>query len=226
MLGIRPYPAPPERPDAPEIIQPPKPMPITSPTKIESSQDYHSLTELAEGLKNFQHPIKQYGQSFVFSDGDPESHIMLIGEAPGEQEDIQQKPFVGKSGQLLTRIFQMAGYTRKQLYITNIVPWRPPKNRTPSATEIQAFTPFARHHVRLAQPKIVILVGSTPLQAFFGMQYGGITRTHGQWLPLSIDKRDIPCMPIFHPAYLLRNPSRKKDVWFDVLAMRAKLLSL
>lgn len=215
-LGTKPYP------------QPPRQHNIKTQTKKTSSKTpkspnirASSLEDLASLMRLFDHPLKDSCKSFVFSDGTP-GPIMLIGEAPGAQEDLQGKPFVGKSGQLLTRMFETIGYTRQDLYITNIIPWRPPDNRTPTADEIGAFQPFVKEHVRLANPQVVILVGNTPLQAFFGTSKGGITRARGQWFTINSGK-DFLCTAVFHPAYLLRNPSKKKEFWFDLLSIQEKI---
>ena len=221
ILGTKPYPQPPKKPSIAPIATL-----LQRKTVVEKKKQAGSLDELAQMLRDFEHPLKKSGcASFVFSHGSPGA-IMLIGEAPGAQEDLEGKPFVGKSGQLLTRMFGTIGYTREDLYITNIIPWRPPGNRTPTSQEIMAFCPFIKEHVRLANPRVVILVGNTPLQAFFGTSRGGITRARGQWMSLDIEEKSIPCMAIFHPAFLLRNPSRKKDSWFDLLAIQKKLKNL
>lgn len=212
-LGTRPYPQPPQRRKTRTQTSP---KPKAAPQKIHAE----SLEDLAKMMQAFEHPLKNTCQSFVFSDGTP-GPLMLIGEAPGAQEDLQGKPFVGKSGQLLTRMFETLGYTRKDLYITNIIPWRPPENRTPTPSEINAFQPFVKEHIRLANPSVVVLVGNTPLQAFFGTTKGGITRARGQWFHLKA-KKDFLCTAVFHPAYLLRNPSKKKEFWFDILSIHEK----
>ena len=216
-LGTQPYPAPPQTQKHRQAKHIPQKPAIK---KINAS----SLGELASLMQGFEHSLKNSCRSFVFSDGTP-GPLMLIGEAPGAQEDLEGKPFVGKSGQLLTRAFEILGYTREDLYITNIIPWRPPNNRTPSPAEISAFHPFVKEHIRLANPRVVVLVGNTPLQAFFGTSKGGITRARGQWFSLNAGK-DFPCTAIFHPAYLLRNPSKKKDFWFDLLSIQEKIKNL
>ena len=223
LLGISPYPRPPRRASATSAPAPRAAPTAPAPKKLEQ---YTSLEELKKALQSFEHPLKQPSLSFVFSDGSSTNKLMLIGEAPGAQEDAEGKPFVGKSGQLLTRMFSHIGYTREQLYITNIVPWRPPNNRTPSPSEIAAFQPFVKEHIRLIQPKAVVLVGNTPLHAFFNTQYGGITRAHGQWLSLSVENTSVPCMPVYHPAFLLRSPSKKKEFWMDLLSLKEKLSTL
>ncbi|MCY4414496.1 MAG: uracil-DNA glycosylase [Alphaproteobacteria bacterium] len=221
ILGTQPYPTPPS--SAPEIppsaSTPTQPTPLT-PKKILKPS---SMQDLEHNLLHCGSHLKKGAQSFVFSDGKP-GNIMLIGEAPGAQEDEQGKPFVGKSGQLLMRMFECIGLPRNKLYITNIVPWRPENNRTPTKQEILFFQPFMKQHIALANPPLIVLVGSTPLNALFPKPEG-ITRVHGTTLELSLEEKTFTCIPIYHPAYLLRNPFKKKEAWYDLLTIQAKVLT-
>lgn len=222
LLGIQPYPTlptPKQKTLAPLTAS--KPTHATPPAPIVTHPTFSSLDELAQALKSCKSPLKHTAISFVFSAGTP-SDIMLVGEAPGAEEDQKGEPFVGKSGQLLMHMFACVGLKRNDLYITNIVPWRPPQNRTPSKEEIAFFTPFIKEHIRLAKPRIVVIVGATPLTAIFGPQAQGITKTRGQWKVLTIQDSSFPCIPIFHPAYLLRQPFKKKEAWQDLLSIQEK----
>ena len=148
---------------------------------------------------------------------------MILGEAPGEEEDRQGRPFVGRAGQLLDRMFAAIGLSRtapapdNAIYITNVLPWRPPANRTPEPAEIAMMLPFLKRHVELAAPDLLVLMGNTPCQAILGRQ--GILRLRGQWT----EGFGLPVMPMTHPAYLLRQGPAKRDAWSDLLEIRARL---
>lgn len=147
---------------------------------------------------------------------------MLIGEAPGADEDRQGKPFVGMSGQLLTKAFECAGFERqKDLYISNTIFWRPPGNRQPTQQELEACFPFTQRHIELINPKVLILVGGTAVKALLKTNEG-ITKLHGKWLQYISPElsQPIPTMAIYHPAYLLRSPGRKKELWMDLLKIK------
>jgi uracil-DNA glycosylase family 4 len=160
----------------------------------------------------------------VVSRGNPQASIMIIGEGPGQQEDEQGKPFVGKSGQLLDKIFAAVRLdTEKDVYICNMVKCRPPGNRTPTTDEVVACKGYLLEQIRLMDPKIILLTGATAMKGLTG-EKRGITKIRGQW----IEWEGRLCMPIFHPAYLLRNPSRQKNspkwlMWQDIQAVKAKL---
>lgn len=182
------------------------------------------LAALAAAMEAFEFcEIKRGARSFVFSDGNPAARVMIVGEAPGREEDRAGKPFVGRAGQLLDRMLaaidldRASGDTAQAVYITNVLPWRPPSNRTPDKDEIAMMLPFLERHIALAAPDIIIVMGNTPCQALLGRT--GITRMRGQW-----DKvMERPALPMFHPAYLLRNPAAKREAWADLLALRARL---
>lgn len=183
-----------------------------------------SLAELAEIQAAFEGlDIRLGARNFVFADGNPAARVMIVGEAPGEDEDRQGLPFVGRAGQLLDKMFAAIGLSRTApdaqgaLYITNILPWRPPGNRRPEQAEIDAMLPFVARHVDLAAPDFVVLMGNTPCQAALGRQ--GILRLRGQWTTAF----GRPALPMTHPAYLLRTPMAKREAWADLLSLKARL---
>jgi len=167
--------------------------------------------------------LKRGARNFVFADGSPAARVMIIGEAPGRDEDLEGRPFVGRAGQLLDRMFAAIGLSRwspdpeAALYITNVMPWRPPQNRDPEPPEIAMMLPFLERHVALADPDLVILMGNTPCAAALGQR--GILRLRGKWAQAF----GRPAMPMTHPAYLLRTPAAKREAWADLLAVKARL---
>lgn len=182
------------------------------------------LDSLRLATDAFEHcDLKQGASQLVFSDGNPSARLMIVGEAPGRDEDIQGKPFVGRAGRLLDLMFAAIGLSRtaeaadESLYIANAVPWRPPRNRAPENAELKIMRPFLVRHVELAAPEALVLMGNVPCSALLGRT--GITRMRGNWL----QHQDIPVMPTFHPAYLLRNPAAKRDVWLDLLRIRKRM---
>ena len=185
-----------------------------------------TLEDLRLALQNFEGcDLKKTAMNLVFGDGNPQADIMLVGEAPGAEEDRQGKHFVGLSGQLLTRIFESVGLTRdKDLYISNVINWRPPGNRQPTSQEITACLPFIKRHIELVNPKILILVVGTATKALLSDKEG-ITKIRGKWFDYMSPglKSPIKMTVIYHPSYLLRSPSRKKDVWMDVLMVKEAL---
>lgn len=194
-----------------------------------------TLEELRAAIAGFDGiGLKATATTMVFSDGNPESPLMLVGEAPGAEEDRQGKPFVGESGLLLDRILASAGLDRKaadplkSIYISNILNWRPPGNRTPTAAEIMVSLPFIERHIQLVKPKLLIFAGGVAAQALFGSTES-ISRLRGRWidyLPQTPELRDgaipIPALAIFHPSYLLRTPAQKRLVWRDMLLLLEK----
>lgn len=193
---------------------------------VQEKPTQDTLEKLKEDIAAFEGcPLKKTAINLVFADGNPKADIMLIGEAPGADEDRQGKPFVGMSGQLLTKAFKAAGFAReKDLYITNTVFWRPPGNRQPTPQEIQACLPFTQRHIALVNPKLIILVGGTAVKALLNKN-DGITKLRGNWFEYAspYQKHPIKMTAIYHPAYLLRSPGRKKDVWFDLLRIKGAL---
>lgn len=167
--------------------------------------------------------LKDTATQLVFADGDPAARIMLVGEAPGREEDQQGLPFVGESGQLLDRMLAAIGLDRRRVYITNIVPWRPPGNRTPSQAETTACLPFLKRHIELVGPAVLVTLGGTATATL--LQRGeGITKLRGKWLEFQGVDPALPTLPIFHPAYLLRTPAAKREAWRDLLELKDYLL--
>ena len=156
--------------------------------------------------------------SVVFGVGNPRAEIMFVGEAPGHDEDMQGEPFVGRAGELLTKIIAAMGYKREDVYIANVLKCRPPQNRTPLPDEVTNCLPYLLSQIELIQPKVIVALGATAVRALLDVQLG-ITKMRGHWYTFG----DIPIMPTFHPAYLLRNPPAKKEVWEDMKAVLEKL---
>ncbi|WP_299362460.1 uracil-DNA glycosylase [uncultured Paracoccus sp.] len=185
-----------------------------------------SLTELREVMERFDGlDIRKGARSFVFSDGNPAARVMILGEAPGEDEDRLGRPFVGRAGQLLDRMLDAIGLARdsatpdRAVYITNVLTWRPPGNRRPTPEEVAAMRPFVARHVALVAPDVLILMGNAACQAGLGRE--GILRLRGTWTTAFYR----PAMPMVHPAYLLRTPIAKREAWADLLEVTARLAS-
>ena len=183
-----------------------------------------TLDALREALAGYEHcDLKRGARNLVFADGQPSARVMIIGEAPGRDEDLQGRPFVGRAGQLLDRMLEAIDMSRtapeagQAVYITNVLPWRPPQNRDPKPEEIAMMLPFVQRHVDLVDPEIVVLMGNISCQAGLGRQ--GITRLRGQWT----ESYGRPTLPMVHPAYLLRNPHAKREAWADLLELQARL---
>ncbi len=183
-----------------------------------------SLEALRDAIRTFDGcELKLGAKNLVFSDGNPKARVMVVGEAPGRDEDIQGKPFVGRAGQLLDKMFAAIGKSRTDpdpdtaIYISNILNWRPPQNRDPSPEEIAMFLPFITRHIELAAPDVLVLMGNISCQALLGRR--GITKLRGNWA----EAAGRPALPMFHPAYLLRNPAAKRDAWHDLLMLQARL---
>ncbi|MBK8085877.1 MAG: uracil-DNA glycosylase [Devosia sp.] len=162
--------------------------------------------------------LKKRATQLVFADGNPEASVMLVGEGPGEQEDLQGKPFVGRAGQLLDRMLGAIGLDRTTVYIANMVPWRPPGNRDPSPEELALCAPFLIRQVELVAPKFLVTLGNVPTKALFGTT-SGITRIRGQWRDLVIGNHPVRALATLHPAYLLRTPASKALAWSDMLSL-------
>ena len=168
--------------------------------------------------------LKATATRLVFGDGNPKAKVMLIGEAPGADEDRQGKPFVGVSGQLLDRMLGWIGLDRDSAYVTNILFWRPPGNRPPTTAEIAACLPFVERHIELVAPQILVLVGGASAKALLNTQEG-IMKLRGRWFEFTRPglARPIPAIATFHPAYLLRTPGQKRQAWQDLLAIKRRL---
>lgn len=192
------------------------------------AQSCTTLGELKTALANFEGcELKRYATNTVFADGDPSGRIMLIGEAPGRDEDLQGLPFVGRAGKLLDLMLAEIGLNRRKVYITNVLNWRPPQNREPSPEEAASCLPFLHRHIELADPKLMILLGAVSVRHVLGLTEG-ITRVRGKWnfyQSIPLDRR-IPVMPTLHPAYLLRQPAAKRLAWRDLLAVAEKMSEL
>jgi DNA polymerase len=189
-----------------------------------AAQTATDLAALTRALEAFPHcELKKGARNTVVADGKPGARVMILGEAPGRDEDLQGKPFVGRAGQLLDRMLAAIDMSRHAeepdaaVYISNILPWRPPQNREPTPQETAMLMPFVERHVELARPEILVLMGNTPCNAVLGKR--GITRLRGGWT----QGLGLPVLPMFHPAYLLRNPGAKREAWADLLALQARL---
>tara|TARA_B100001939_G_scaffold54771_1_gene43943 strand:+ start:848 stop:1546 length:699 start_codon:yes stop_codon:yes gene_type:complete len=166
--------------------------------------------------------LKNNSNNIVFNDGNINSPIMLIGEAPGQKEDELSKPFVGEAGSLLNKMLSAINLNRKDLYITNVVNYRPPLNRKPDSNEIRRYSEFLLEHVDIIKPKIIILLGSTAMEAFFGSNLK-ISKERGIWKEMLIKDKTFLTMVTFHPAYLLRQNDQKKYSWIDLKNIRNKI---
>jgi uracil-DNA glycosylase len=168
--------------------------------------------------------LKRTATNTVFADGNPKGPLMIIGEGPGADEDRIGRPFVGRAGQLLDLMLAAIGLDRSSVLITNVVYWRPPGNRTPTAAEIASCLPFVLRHIALVRPKVLVLAGGTAAGALLPQGHG-ITRLRGRWFDLAIPglERPVPTLPMFHPSFLLRTPERKREAWRDLLTLRARL---
>jgi uracil-DNA glycosylase len=218
---------------APAAAAPPRgPVPIESPQLVEDAralaQRCNSVEELEAAVRAFEGcALKRTAKNTVFADGVAGSPVMVVGEAPGADEDRLGKPFVGVSGQLMDRMFEAIGMSRERdLYITNILFWRPPGNRTPTLAEQAICMAFTRRHIELARPKVLVLAGGTAAKSVLHTTEG-IMRLRGKWTTLSLDDGSaVPTLPTFHPAYLLRTPASKRQSWLDLLSLDKKLREL
>lgn len=223
-----------DRYDVPAVVEKPKaatpaaPMAM-APDKVDAvdlatqaAVAAQTLDELRAAMEQFDLcDLKKGARNLVFSDGIPGARVMIIGEAPGRDEDRAGKPFVGKAGQLLDKMLAAIDMGRSRedapVYITNVLPWRPPQNRDPKPDEIAMMQPFLIRHIELAKPEILVVVGNWSCQALLGKR--GITRLRGNWTQAA----GLPALPMFHPAYLLRSPAFKREAWADLLSLKAKL---
>ena len=194
---------------------------------LNTIKECSSLEMLKEAMQNFEEcDLKKTATQLVFADGNPLSNIMLIGEAPGAEEDRQGKPFCGASGQLLDKMLSSINLDRNSVYITNVIPWRPPGNRTPTENEIQLMKPFLMRHIEIVSPKIIVAIGGSSAKAILNIE-GGILRHRGLWKDLELsDGKKISIIPTLHPAYLMRAPNQKKLAWEDLKSIRSKLQDL
>jgi uracil-DNA glycosylase len=195
---------------------------------LDSAAAAQNLDDLRERLSRFEGcGLKATATRLVFGDGNPDAEIMFVGEAPGADEDRQGVPFVGRAGQLLDKMLASIGLDRTKVYIANVVPWRPPGNRTPTPLETAACLPFIRRQIELVDPKILICLGASAAQTLLGSK-DGIMRMRGRWLSYMEGGKDIRAAALLHPAYLLRQPAQKRLAWRDLqmLAKEIKCLQL
>jgi len=181
------------------------------------------LKELKKDIENIDNcALKENASNLVFSDGDYKSKIMIIGEGPGQKEDEKGKPFVGDAGILLNKMLEAIHLGRNNVYITNVVNYRPPNNRKPEPSEINRYSNYLRRHISIINPQILILMGSTAMESLFGSNIK-ITKERGLWKDIIINNKTYLCMITFHPAYLLRQPENKKYSWIDLKEIRKKI---
>jgi uracil-DNA glycosylase family 4 len=222
---------------APSVVNPPRAVVASAPARmaaplpriedlVQEAARAETLEDLRAQLLAFEGcGLKATATQLVFADGNPEADIMLVGEAPGADEDRIGRPFVGRAGQLLDKMLATIGLDRTQVYIANVVPWRPPGNRTPTPIETGACLPFTRRQIELVAPKILICLGAPSMQTLLGIKEG-IMRSRGRWVDYNRGGAIIPAMAILHPAYLLRQPSHKKFAWQDLRELAKKLRSV
>ena len=181
------------------------------------------LNILKEKIKNIKNcNLKDNAKQIVFNDGDFKSSLMIVGEGPGQKEDEIGKPFVGDAGQLLNKMLNAIKINRENVYITNVVNYRPPDNRKPEPSEINRYSEFLREHISIIDPKILILMGSTAMEALFGSKIK-ISKERGMWKEIIINNKTYLVMITFHPAYLLRQADQKKYSWADLKEIKKKI---
>lgn len=205
----------------------PNSIPLEDAQAAESARDVAArcttLDELKQALTTFEGcPLRYTAKNLVFADGNPQARLMMIGEAPGRDEDLRGLPFVGRAGQLLDRMLASIGLDRSSVYIINTLPWRPPGNRTPTPAEHAVCMPFVERHVELVNPDIVVLLGGVSAKQMLRTDTG-IMRLRGKWSSIRVGEREVPALPTLHPAYLLRQPAQKQLAWRDLLSLKARL---
>jgi DNA polymerase len=189
----------------------------------EAARTAPTLEALRALLENFEGcALRNTATRLVFADGNPQARIMFVGEAPGRDEDIEGLPFVGRSGKLLDRMIAAIGLDRSKAYIANVIPWRPPGNRTPTPQETQICLPFIQRQIELVNPDVLVTLGNPSTQTLLSTREG-IMRTRGKWFDYDTGTRTIRAMATFHPAYLLRSPSYKRMSWQDLRAIAKAL---
>ncbi|HSM96908.1 MAG TPA: uracil-DNA glycosylase [Rhizomicrobium sp.] len=235
--GYRPPPAAPQRPasarPAPTLAQQartPASLPLEGDdigNAMEIAARTNTLPELKAALEAYDGcALKKLATNTVFADGTPGARILCIGEAPGRDEDKAGLPFVGRAGKLLDKMLAPIGLDRtKNVYIINVLPWRPPDNRNPDPVEVAKCIPFLRRHIDLANPDLIVLLGAVAVKNVMG-KTDGIMATRGKWLEYHVNGRMVPVMPTLHPAYLLRQPAHKRLAWHDLQAIDDKIKSL
>jgi uracil-DNA glycosylase family 4 len=189
----------------------------------EAARTAQTLDDLRALLETFEGcALRATATRLVFADGNPQSRVMFVGEAPGYDEDIVGRPFVGRSGKLLDLMMAAIGLDRTSAYIANVVPWRPPGNRTPTPQETAICLPFIRRQIELANPDFMVCLGGPSMQTLLSVK-DGITRARGRWFPYDTGTREIRALATFHPAFLLRSPLQKRFAWRDFLALKKAL---
>jgi DNA polymerase len=223
----RPLAAPGEPRRPPAAPLPPRAAPVAP---LEAAETARALAAAARTLDELRAVLEKFdgcalratATRLVFADGNPEGALMLVGEAPGAEEDRQGKPFVGRAGRLLDKMLLSIGLDRRQVYIANIVPWRPPGNRTPTPQETAICLPFIQRQIELAAPHFLVTLGAPSTQTLLGVK-DGIMRARGRWTTCTIAERAIATLPTLHPAYLLRQPAHKRLAWRDLQAVKKAL---
>lgn len=223
VLGLQPQPLARVAAQPPAIARPVA-GPASSPASAQNLSQIQTIGELRKAVEAFEGcALKRTALHTVFCDGDVNSPVMFIGEAPGAEEDKQGLPFVGQSGLLLNKMLSAIGFSRSQVYITNVVYWRPPGNRTPDPDEIALCLPFLERHIELMQPKVVVLLGATAMRAVLGLP-SGLSRARGRWHQhVTPTGQTFPTMVTFHPSYLLRSPGQKALAWQDFMMLQEAL---
>ena len=189
----------------------------------EAARTAKTLDDLRALLEEFAGcALRATATQLVFADGNAQSRVMFVGEAPGYDEDVIGRPFVGRSGKLLDLMMAAIGLDRTSAYIANVVPWRPPGNRTPTPQETAICLPFIRRQIELANPDFLVCLGGPAMQTLLGIKEG-ITRARGRWYPFDTGTREVRALPTFHPAFLLRSPLQKRFAWRDFLALKKAL---
>jgi uracil-DNA glycosylase family 4 len=214
-----------DRSRPPATLAAPMPLPPDSAVMAarEEAKNAQSLDQLRSILDGFTGcTLRATATRLVFADGNPQARVMFVGEAPGRDEDIEGLPFVGRSGKLLDRMMAAIGLTRANAYIANIVPWRPPGNRTPTPQESAICLPFTLRQIELVDPDVLVCLGGPSAQTLLGNREG-ILRTRGRWFAFQTGSREIRATATLHPAYLLRQPLQKRLAWRDFLAIKKAL---
>jgi DNA polymerase len=207
---------------APSLAAPPSPDEAAVSAR-EAAKSAETLDELRAILDRFDGcGLKATATRLVFADGNPQARLMLVGEAPGRDEDIEGLPFVGRSGKLLDRMLAAIGLDRSSVYIANIVPWRPPGNRDPSPHETAVCLPVIHRQIELVDPDFLVCLGRPSMQTLLGISEP-ISKARGRWFSFDTGTREIRAMPTFHPAFLLRSPLQKRFAWRDLLAIKKAL---
>lgn len=220
----------------PPAVAPPAPAPMRTPmiavptsdmaiaAATDSAARAGSLDDLRQALLGFEHcDLKRGARNLVFADGNPAARVLVLGEAPGVEEDREGRPFLGKHGMLLDRMFAAIGLTRQNpdpaaaFYLTNVMPWRVPHGRDLSPEEIDMMRPFVERHITLADPDVIVVLGNTPMQCL--LRSTGIGRQRGSWATAL----GRPVLPLLHPGYLIKSPESKRETWADLLSLQAKL---